>query len=135
MSMQSALELSTPAREPLGIWLPDPCKAWERSGQSLTSKAYSLGRTFEKASGSWVQELWGRFLWPANQRLFCFLCLFSVYEVSPTPLLSLCTYKPEEDTFGVSHFWAGRGQCLLMQVVFRLYFKSSTFQAPPCLEL
>lgn len=49
MPMQSALELSTPAREPLGIWsLGTPAKPGEVR-QSLTSKAYSLGRTFEKA--------------------------------------------------------------------------------------
>ena len=48
MSMQSVLEQSTPAREPLGVWsLGTPAEPGEIR-QSLTSKGYSLGRTFEK---------------------------------------------------------------------------------------
>lgn len=118
MPMQSALELSTPAREPLGIWsLGTPAKPGEVR-QSLTSKAYSLGRTFEKAwelgkncgGGSCGQQT-------NDSSVFC---LFSVYEVSPTPPITV-THKPEEDTFGVSHFLVKR-KVFTDAVVFHLLF-------------
>lgn len=52
---------------------------------------------------------WGWHGVPLARKLTVLLSVwFSVYEVSPTPPITV-THKPEEDTFGVSYFWAGRG--------------------------
>lgn len=46
---------------------------------------------------------------PARRLTLLLSVWFAVYEVSPTPPITV-THKPEEDTFGVSDFWVGRGR-------------------------
>ncbi|MXQ82771.1 hypothetical protein E5288_WYG022802 [Bos mutus] len=71
--------------------------------------------------GTANQTINGHFLkepFPANQQLSCFSVWFSVYEVSPTPPITV-THKPEEDTFGVSiAVGLAAFACVLLVVLF-----------------
>lgn len=98
--MELALKLSVPAKWPdrgPGLW--GPLQSLGRSGRrSLASRGCSPAGP-SRDCGS----LGGTGTGPdPASKLISFSVWFSVYEVSPTPPITV-THKPEEDTFGVSH--------------------------------
>lgn len=104
--MELAHKLSAPAKWPdrgPGLW--GPLQSLGRSGRrSLASVGCSPAgpsRDFGSLRGTGTVPVL------ASKLIFSFPVWFSVYEVSPTPPITV-THKPEEDTFGVSHFLVKR---------------------------
>lgn len=101
--MEPALALSAPARWP-DLWghLQSPGRTGRKSlvvvGEMVSSRSPGgLGGW----AGSHPEPLLASKLTPFSSGWF------AVYEVSPTPPITV-THKPEEDTFGVSHFLVKR---------------------------
>lgn len=94
--------LSAPARWPGGTWsLGTPAEPGkDRQEESGGGREMVSSRT-PGGPGGWAgshpEPLLASKLTPFSSGWF------AVYEVSPTPPITV-THKPEEDTFGVSHF-------------------------------
>lgn len=108
-----------------GLW--GPLQSLARS-DSLTSKGYSLGRTFEKV-WSWVRTV-GEVLVASKLTTFMFFWLVFSLRSESHP-----SYHCDPQTRG-RHFWGESllGQekgCLLMQWFSAFCFKTSTFPNTP----